>query len=223
MMERKITKKNSARESREDGNVTKARLIETAGQLIAKQGYEKTTSKEICQLSKVNLAAINYHFGSREGLYRAVLHQVHQQLLSTEELDVLQGEQKSPGEKLEYFLDTLTQMVQHEENWAIRVWIREVTSPSPLAEQVVREEAVPMKLNLLLNLLHEYTGLPLQSSQLQGCLACMLAPFVWYLLLNSQEVANLRKIVPIHYEDKGLPEQFKAFVMGGLAVARSTV
>ena len=80
-----------------------------------------------------------------------------------------------------------------------------------------------MKLNLLLNLLHEYTGLPMESTQLHGCLACMLAPFVWYLLLNSKEVANLRKIVPIHYEDKGLPEQFKAFVMGGLAVARSTV
>ncbi|SFB06910.1 CerR family C-terminal domain-containing protein [Selenomonas ruminantium] len=222
MESKRTTKKNTARESREDGNATKARLIETAGQLIAKQGYEKTTSKEICQLSKVNLAAINYHFGSREGLYRAVLHHVHQQLLGTEELDVLQDGHKTPAERLDYFLDVLTEMVQHEENWAIRVWIREIISPSPLAEQVVREESVPVKLNLMLNLLHEYTGLPMQSTQLHGCLACMLAPFVWYLLLNSQETANLRKIVPIRYEDKDLPQQFKAFVLGGLERFRQT-
>ena len=64
MAERKTT-----REQREDGRLTKEKLIECAGKLAAQKGFALVTSKEICQMAGTNLAAINYHFGSREGLY----------------------------------------------------------------------------------------------------------------------------------------------------------
>ena len=65
--------KSIKKNTREDGEETKARLIECAGRLIADQGFDRTTSKDICRLAGTNLAAVNYHFGSREGLYKAVL------------------------------------------------------------------------------------------------------------------------------------------------------
>lgn len=72
--------------SREDGRETKARIIEAAGPLFAQHGYDGTTSKKICQKAGVNMAAVNYHFGSRYGLYVAVLEEVQDYLVNVDVL-----------------------------------------------------------------------------------------------------------------------------------------
>lgn len=47
---------------------TKQRLIEAAETLFADQGFEKVSVRDITSMADANVAAINYHFGSREGL-----------------------------------------------------------------------------------------------------------------------------------------------------------
>ena len=54
-------------------DTTKARILEAAGNVFARKGFEAGTVREICQLAEVNLAAINYHFGDKRRLHRAVL------------------------------------------------------------------------------------------------------------------------------------------------------
>ena len=48
---------------------TRARLLETAGEVFAEKGYEAATVREICEKAGVNLAAVNYYFGGKELLY----------------------------------------------------------------------------------------------------------------------------------------------------------
>ena len=69
-----------------DGRETEEKIIECAGQLIAEKGFASVTSKEICRAAGVNLAAVNYHFGSRGGLYLAVLENVQQYLVELQQL-----------------------------------------------------------------------------------------------------------------------------------------
>ena len=52
---------------------TKTRLLEAAEQLFAQQGAEKTTLRQICAVADANLAAVNYHFGSKSELISATL------------------------------------------------------------------------------------------------------------------------------------------------------
>ena len=52
---------------------TRARLLDAAGRLFAEQGFHGTTVREIAHRAGVNLAASNYHFGSKRALYLAVL------------------------------------------------------------------------------------------------------------------------------------------------------
>jgi TetR/AcrR family transcriptional regulator, regulator of cefoperazone and chloramphenicol sensitivity len=52
---------------------TKSRLLEAAGQVFADAGFKTATIREICQKAGANIAAVNYHFRDKEGLYRAVL------------------------------------------------------------------------------------------------------------------------------------------------------
>jgi AcrR family transcriptional regulator len=52
---------------------TKLAIILAAGELFAEHGLEGTSIRPIAQKAGVNIAAINYHFGSKENLYTEVL------------------------------------------------------------------------------------------------------------------------------------------------------
>ena len=49
---------------------TRLRLLKTASSVFAEHGFAATTIRMISGEAKVNVAAVNYHFGSKEGLFR---------------------------------------------------------------------------------------------------------------------------------------------------------
>ncbi len=122
--------KSIKKNTREDGAETKARLIQCAGRLIADQGYDRTTSKDICRLAGVNMAAVNYHFGSREGLYQAVLDEVYHYVLSPVEIETIYHMDIGPREKLMKLLDLYVKEALFSESWQVKVSIRELINPS---------------------------------------------------------------------------------------------
>lgn len=52
---------------------TKGRILEATELLFIEFGYEAMSLRQITARAKVNLAAVNYHFGSKEALMQAVL------------------------------------------------------------------------------------------------------------------------------------------------------
>ena len=113
--------KSIKKNTREDGAETKARRIQCAGRLIADQGYDRTTSKDICRLAGVNMAAVNYHFGSREGLYQAVLDEVYHYVLSPVEIETIYHMDIGPREKLMKLLDLYVKEALFSESWQVKV------------------------------------------------------------------------------------------------------
>jgi TetR/AcrR family transcriptional regulator, regulator of cefoperazone and chloramphenicol sensitivity len=61
---------SEAAETAQDG--TRERILETALDLFGEHGLTDTKVRDIASRAKVNLAAISYHFGGKEELYRAV-------------------------------------------------------------------------------------------------------------------------------------------------------
>jgi AcrR family transcriptional regulator len=57
---------------------TRQRVLEAAVEVFAEHGFRKTTVRDICKRANANIAAINYHFRDKEGLYTAVLQYAHQ-------------------------------------------------------------------------------------------------------------------------------------------------
>jgi len=55
---------------RKGGVATRERLLAAAGRVFAEKDYRKATIAEICRLAETNIAAVNYHFGDKETLYR---------------------------------------------------------------------------------------------------------------------------------------------------------
>jgi len=55
------------------GRDTKERILDAAELLFAELGFADTSLRRITQQAGVNLAAVNYHFGSKEALIEAVM------------------------------------------------------------------------------------------------------------------------------------------------------
>ena len=52
---------------------TKTRILDAAERLFVEHGFEATSLRSLTSAAGVNLAAVNYHFGSKEELFQAVL------------------------------------------------------------------------------------------------------------------------------------------------------
>ena len=67
---------------------TKEQILDVAEQAIALNGYAGTTLRSIVKEAGVNLAAVHYHFGSKEGLYEALIARIARPIV-TEQLAIL--------------------------------------------------------------------------------------------------------------------------------------
>jgi len=64
------------------GADTRAQLIEAALEIFGRLGYEGATTRQIAKAADANLAAIVYHFGSKEALHLAVAEHVAKSILA---------------------------------------------------------------------------------------------------------------------------------------------
>src|SRR5260221_4491016 len=51
---------------------TRSRILDVAEELFSEQGFDRVSIRDITRKAQVNLAAINYHFGSKEDLIAAI-------------------------------------------------------------------------------------------------------------------------------------------------------
>ncbi len=88
---------------------TRARILGAAEQLFAEHGFAAMSLRELTRVAEVNLAAVNYHFGSKERLMWEVLRK-HIEPINRERLKLLDEAERAAGANpvpLDKILDTL--------------------------------------------------------------------------------------------------------------------
>lgn len=204
------------RGARADGDATRASILEAAGRLFAERGYAEATSKAICERAGVNMAAVNYHFGSREGLYLAVLEDVHRRVVSIDFLRGLSGNGADPREQLQAFFDELLRRILDDGNWPIRVWAREVLAPSPVFDRVLREQAQP-KFELVSGIVARITGCRRNDPRLPRLVLSVIAPCLTMLVVDRRAATPIASLFA--QSPKALAAHFCAFALAGLDAA----
>ncbi len=81
----------------EKGEQTRRLLIDAATSLFAEHGFRGTSIRDIARTAGANVAAVNYHFGSKENLYRAVFRQLAARFDGTELQAVRDAVENSAG------------------------------------------------------------------------------------------------------------------------------
>ena len=177
----------SRRSTRTDGELTRARLLEAAGQAFAEAGYAETTSKTIAAQAGVDLALINYHFGDRRGLYRAVLIEAHRRIISLDDLQRVVGSALPARQKLKWCIDNLIEAAIGNDGWHARVFARELLSPSSNLQVLFQEDLEP-KFALIRRILSEVTGIPEDDPALPRCMVSIAAPCLMLLVASSSDL-----------------------------------
>src|SRR6185295_10355812 len=85
---------------------TRSRILDVAEELFGERGIDRVSIRDITRKAKANLAAINYHFGSKEDLIAAVFERrivpLNQARLCA--LDLVEKTAAARGPKLESIL-----------------------------------------------------------------------------------------------------------------------
>ncbi|MCG8293244.1 TetR/AcrR family transcriptional regulator [Pseudomonas entomophila] len=169
------------REPRKDGEATRARILEAAGELFAASGFAESSNKAVAARAEVDLASINYHFGSRNGLYLAVLDEARRRFLDITNLQRIIQAPQPAIEKLRTLIELVVQKAASgRESWHLRVLAAELLAPSSQG-QAHLQGTTPQKLALLKALFGEIAGLPADDPALTRCILCVTAP--WAMLL----------------------------------------
>jgi AcrR family transcriptional regulator len=77
---------------------TKTRILDAAERLFVEHGFEATSLRQLTTAAGVNLAAVNYHFGSKEELFQAVLTR-RLDPMNQERIDLLTKLEREAGGK----------------------------------------------------------------------------------------------------------------------------
>jgi len=110
-----------------EGSDTTRRILMAAAEEFARRGYASARVRDIVQAARVNLAAVNYHFGGKAGLYAATLRH----LASARRADGPERRGQSPQARL------------HREVFAMLERFIGAKSASPLSRILAHEAMNP--------------------------------------------------------------------------------
>lgn len=134
---------------------TKTRILEAAGPIFAEKGFDGATAREICDAAGVNIAAVNYYFGSKEQLYvEAVKHAIP--AIGTDFMQTAGSTDAPAEERLAGFIRTLVAHMVGEPQpaWKSKLIMREMLEQSTGCREYFLEH-VRNNLNALLSILDE--------------------------------------------------------------------
>ena len=126
---------------------TRARLLAAAREVFSQHGFQGATVREICRRAEANVAAVNYHFGSKDGLLAEALNFAPLAALQATNLEA----DACPRMRLRLFIRDFMLMLLDEKHPSsqCQIMARELADPTPALDQIVREAIAP---------LHEFLG-----------------------------------------------------------------
>lgn len=117
---------------------TRERLLAAAWEVFPELGFEGATTAEICRRAAANGAAINYHFGSKQGLYVAMWEQHFDEVAGAVAAVAPQAEGTPPEEHLRLRVRTFLGNVL-EGGGLGRLWLHELVKPTGLIDDLRRK------------------------------------------------------------------------------------
>jgi AcrR family transcriptional regulator len=204
---------------------TREQLLEIAGQVFSEKGFAGATGKEICARSEANAAAVVYHFGGMDNLYRAVLQEARNRLAPSEALAAAVARETDPKAKLTAFIGLLMRVLTGPASttWAARLMSREIITPTVIFDEM-RNKEMHARAGILKSIVSEITGLPDDHPAVARSCINIMAPWGVLMLMTAQRIEKAFPILSFGPESADeVTRHMVQFALGGLAaIARDT-
>ena len=161
---------------------TEQRLIEAAGAVFAEKGFRAATIREIIHRAKANIAAVNYHFGDKEGLYAAAFRFAKQACAEKHPfVDEAAGPEASPRERLHQVVHSLLlrMLDQGRPAWQWKLMAREMIEPTKVLDEMV-ETTIRPDFEVIAKVVSEITGLAPGDRRVRWCVGSVIGQAMFY-------------------------------------------
>jgi AcrR family transcriptional regulator len=164
-----------------DADPTRAKLIAAAGEVFAERGFQAATVREICQRAGANVAAINYYFRDKIGLYTEVLRESisANQGAAMQEAVALA---KTPEEALRHLIAGILRRMYGADRpgWDVRLMAHEMAQPTPALSQVINEVMRP-RYDQLRGIIGRIIHLPPDHETTRLCAHSVIGQLIHYV------------------------------------------
>ena len=159
---------------------TRTRLIDAAGEMFAELGFHHTTVRQICERAGANIAAVNYHFGDKTGLYTEVVRQS----MRAARLDAVRAafdQNMLPEQILRAVVKARLESLRSLDlgDWHFRIFAHELAKPTPAMNVVVNEGIKPLY-SKMCELLGRLLKLPPEHEKTRLCAHSIIGQILFY-------------------------------------------
>jgi len=161
---------------------TRKRILEAAAVVFADHGFAATTIRMICGRAQVNLAAVNYHFGTKEGLYRDVLRYVRQCAYDRYPPTWGLADDATPEQRLHAFIRSfLLRTLGDERNLGFGTLVmRELVEPTSALDMLV-DEGIRSLFGQLVDIVRALMGARVEEASVLACARSIISQCLFYL------------------------------------------
>jgi TetR/AcrR family transcriptional regulator, regulator of cefoperazone and chloramphenicol sensitivity len=193
---------------------TRQRLIEVAARLFAERGFSKVTVREICKSARANVAAINYHFGGKKGLYDEIVQSAIRTMHGTTEAIQQEGQGRPPEEQLRIFVRIfLTRVVQARDGWIHGFMAQEFNDPTPALDLVVKHVVKP-RMAYLGSVIAKLLGCRPTDARVEHCVMSVQAQCL--ILLNDKIASRIQSFEITNKRLEHIADHIATFSLAGI-------
>jgi len=199
---------------------TRERLLRAAGEIFAEQGFRSATVREISRRANVNVAAVNYHFRDKQGLYSSVLRDTLDSAVKKYPLALGLQADANPEEALRAFVRLLLSRVLDDgrPSWHGKLMAREFIEPTGALDQMIEEAIQPLYQGLS-TILRDLMGTGADEEEVRMCLMSIVGQCIYYFHVRPViEKIYQREFGPKDLEQ--LSEHITRFSLGGIEALR---
>ena len=120
---------------------TEQKIIEAAQKIFTQKGFAATRTRDIAEESGINLALINYYFGSKQKLFKIIVENKFMELFGILE-PILSNDEIKIEEKVTLVTNNYTNMLMKNEDLPIFV-LNNIKRDKDLLKDVIKQSKLP--------------------------------------------------------------------------------
>jgi AcrR family transcriptional regulator len=211
--EMKIQRKGAAK--------TQKSLLAAASVVFAEKGYRDATIAEICERARANVAAVNYHFGDKETLYKEAWRHSFSESVKAHPPDGGVSDSAPPQERLRGSVAALLYRIADENNKEFLFVQKELANPTGLLEEVMQEEIRPLH-EKMESMARELLGPRSSDMQVRFCMISIISQCINPMVaIKGRKEKREGKDGPLEIDDiEAYSNHVVKFSLAGICVIR---